>query len=98
LFDDLKQKTLRGEAALLCLACKEPNEDPIPTAPHIREPEPTPEQVWCIRVLEFVLESRRFCSPLVALRDFFKNPRFSLEEIVRFETKSDALKSMISQS
>jgi hypothetical protein len=56
------------------------------------------EQVLRVRVLEFVLERLYFYSPFAVSLDFAKIGDFPFLKAVDFETKSDALKSMISQS
>ena len=56
------------------------------------------DEVWRVRVLEFVLESLAFCSTFAALRNFGGIVIFPFVKAFRFETKSDVLKSMISQS
>lgn len=49
-------------------------------------------------VLGFVLDPHIFCPPLRRLAVFDQIVRFSLLKSVGYETESDGLKSMISQS
>ena len=51
-----------------------------------------------VRVLEFVLERGCFYPPFVTATISHENPVFPFVKRLRFEIKSDAVKSMISQS
>jgi hypothetical protein len=55
-------------------------------------------EIWRVRVLEFVLERSFFYSSFATPRDFAKIAVFLSRKGFRFETKSDGLKSTISQS